>query len=241
MAHAIEVSEPDQALRRRRWPSTTCRSPSTRGGSSASWAPTARARRRRCGCCSGSSTRRPAARRSSAPATSTSTIPVHTVGAVLDGGMLHPGRSGRNHLRALAKAAGVPDARVDELLAARRAQRRRRTAAPAATRSACASGSAWRPRCSATRGCWCSTSPPTAWTRRASAGCATSCARSPREGRAVLVSSHVLAEVSQTADDVVVINRGRSVAQAHADRADRPQRRRHEGRRARRAAACASC
>ena len=34
-----------------------------------------------------------------------------------------------------------------------------------------------------------------------------------REGRAVLVSSHVLAEVSQTADDVVVINRGRSVAQ----------------------------
>src|SRR3954452_4134302 len=31
--------------------------------------------------------------------------PVHTVGAVLDGGMLHPGRSGRNHLRALGKAA----------------------------------------------------------------------------------------------------------------------------------------
>jgi ABC-2 type transport system ATP-binding protein len=34
------------------------------------------------------------------------------------------------------------------------------------------------------------------------------------EGRAVLVSSHVLAEVSQTADDVVVIAKGRSVAQA---------------------------
>ena len=34
------------------------------------------------------------------------------------------------------------------------------------------------------------------------------------EGRAVLVSSHVLAEVSQTADEVVVINHGRSVAQA---------------------------
>ena len=31
--------------------------------------------------------------------------PVHTVGAVLDGGMLHPGRSGRNHLRALGRAA----------------------------------------------------------------------------------------------------------------------------------------
>src|SRR3954447_19356115 len=33
--------------------------------------------------------------------------PVHTVGAVLDGGMLHPGRTGRNHLRALATAAGI--------------------------------------------------------------------------------------------------------------------------------------
>jgi ABC-2 type transport system ATP-binding protein len=35
-----------------------------------------------------------------------------------------------------------------------------------------------------------------------------------REGRAVLVSSHVLAEVAQTADEIVVIARGRSVAQA---------------------------
>src|ERR1700742_5068892 len=42
--------------------------------------------------------------------------PIHTVGALLDGGMLHPGRTGRNHLRALAKEAGVPDARADELL-----------------------------------------------------------------------------------------------------------------------------
>src|ERR1700755_3634298 len=42
--------------------------------------------------------------------------PAHTVGAVLDGGMLHPGRSGRNHLRALAREAGIGDARVDELM-----------------------------------------------------------------------------------------------------------------------------
>ena len=42
--------------------------------------------------------------------------PVGTVGAVLDGGMLHPGRTGRNHLRALARAAGIADARTDELL-----------------------------------------------------------------------------------------------------------------------------
>jgi ABC-2 type transport system ATP-binding protein len=42
--------------------------------------------------------------------------PVGTVGAVLDGGMFHPGRSGRNHLRGVARAAGVADARVDALL-----------------------------------------------------------------------------------------------------------------------------
>jgi len=38
------------------------------------------------------------------------------------------------------------------------------------------------------------------------------------EGRAVLVSSHVLAEVAQTVDDVVVISGGRSVLQAPLDR-----------------------
>jgi ABC-2 type transport system ATP-binding protein len=34
------------------------------------------------------------------------------------------------------------------------------------------------------------------------------------EGRAVLVSSHLLAEAAQTVDDIVVISRGRIVAQA---------------------------
>ena len=34
------------------------------------------------------------------------------------------------------------------------------------------------------------------------------------EGRAILVSSHVLAEVAQTADDVVVIHKGRSIVQS---------------------------
>jgi ABC-2 type transport system ATP-binding protein len=38
------------------------------------------------------------------------------------------------------------------------------------------------------------------------------------EGRTILLSSHVLAEVAQTVDDVVVINSGRVVAQAPLDR-----------------------
>jgi ABC-2 type transport system ATP-binding protein len=42
--------------------------------------------------------------------------PVRTVGAVLEASSYHPTRSGRNHLRVLATAAGVPPERVDEVL-----------------------------------------------------------------------------------------------------------------------------
>ena len=48
--------------------------------------------------------------------------------------------------------------------------------------------------------CSSSTSRRTASTRRASAGCATSCARSPARGARSCVSSHVLAEIAQTVD-----------------------------------------
>jgi ABC-2 type transport system ATP-binding protein len=43
--------------------------------------------------------------------------PVRTVGAVLEASSFHPGRSGRNHLRVGATAGGIPRARVDEVLA----------------------------------------------------------------------------------------------------------------------------
>ena len=41
---------------------------------------------------------------------------MRTVGALLDEGAVHPGRTGRDHLRVLARAAGVPQSRVQELL-----------------------------------------------------------------------------------------------------------------------------
>ncbi|GAA1823866.1 ATP-binding cassette domain-containing protein [Agromyces salentinus] len=42
--------------------------------------------------------------------------PLHELGALLDPAALHPGRSGRAHLRALALTNGIPSSRVDEVL-----------------------------------------------------------------------------------------------------------------------------
>ena len=42
--------------------------------------------------------------------------PLHEVGALLDAKAVHPSRSARNHLRALAATTGVPTSRVDEVL-----------------------------------------------------------------------------------------------------------------------------
>ena len=139
--------------------------------------------------------------------------PVRTVGAVLDGGMLHPGRSGRNHLRMLARSAGVPDRRVDELLQTVGLM-------GAADRRAVGYSLGMRQRlglAAALLG-----DPPVLVLDEPANGLDPQGIRWLRdflrslaaEGRAILVSSHVLAEVAQTADEVVVIARGRSVAQA---------------------------
>jgi ABC-2 type transport system ATP-binding protein len=139
--------------------------------------------------------------------------PSHTVGAVLDGGMLHPGRSGRNHLRALAREAGIGDARVDELLqlvALKEAANRRAGGYSLGMRQRLGLAAALLgdPQVLVLDEPANGLDPQgIRWLRdflRTLAG----------EGRAILVSSHVLAEVSQTADDVVVINKGRSVAQS---------------------------
>src|SRR5207253_4354051 len=42
--------------------------------------------------------------------------PARLVGAVLESNDFHPGRSGRDHLRVLALAAGISPSRVDEVL-----------------------------------------------------------------------------------------------------------------------------
>jgi ABC-2 type transport system ATP-binding protein len=139
--------------------------------------------------------------------------PAHTVGAVLDGGMLHPGRSGRNHLRMIARSAGIGRARVDDLLELV-------GLSDAADRRAGGYSLGMRQRLGLATALLGDPSvlvldePANGldpqgirWLRDFLRSLA-------REGRAVLVSSHVLAEVAQTADEIVVIARGRSVAQA---------------------------
>ena len=42
--------------------------------------------------------------------------PLHEVGALLDAGYVHPGRTGRNHLRWMAASNGIATRRVDEVL-----------------------------------------------------------------------------------------------------------------------------
>src|ERR687896_331222 len=42
--------------------------------------------------------------------------PLREVGALLDPGSTHPGRTGRNHLRVAARTNGISDRRVDEVI-----------------------------------------------------------------------------------------------------------------------------
>lgn len=142
--------------------------------------------------------------------------PRSSVGAVIDEMGIHPARTGRNHLRVIARAARIPGRRVDEVLelvdlsaaADRRAGgysqgMRQRLALGAALLGDPAvlvldepangldpAGMAWL------RGLL-----------REWAG----------QGRTVLFSSHVLAEVEAVADKVVIISRGRVVRDATLD------------------------
>jgi ABC-2 type transport system ATP-binding protein len=139
--------------------------------------------------------------------------PVHTVGAVLDGGMLHPGRTGRMHLRMLAASAGIPKSRVGELLAmvgleAAADRRAGGYSLGMRQRLGLAAALLGDPRVLVLDEPANGLDPQgIRWLRDFLRSLAA-------EGRAVLVSSHVLSEVAQTAHEVVVIARGRSVAQA---------------------------
>src|SRR5690348_6673696 len=130
--------------------------------------------------------------------------PIHTVGAVLDGGMLHPGRSGRNHLRTLGRAAGIGNRRVEELLelvALKDAAHRRAGGYSLGMRQRLGLAAALLgdPKVLVLDEPANGLDPQgIRWLRDFLRTLAA-------EGRAIPVSSHVLAEVAQTAADGVVI------------------------------------
>jgi ABC-2 type transport system ATP-binding protein len=137
--------------------------------------------------------------------------PLSRVGAVLESSNYHPKRSGRNHLLVLAAAAGIESARVDQLLdfvglghAGRRAvggyslgMRQRLSVAGALLGD---------PQVLLLDEPANGLDPEgIRWLRDFLRGFA-------GEGKTVFVSSHVLAEVQQLVDEVVIIHRGRLVA-----------------------------
>lgn len=136
--------------------------------------------------------------------------PARSVGANLEICGMHPGRSGRNHLRALAAIAGLPAARVEEVLELvemREAANRRAGGYSTGMRQRLGLAAALLgdPEVLVLDEPANGLDPQgIRWLRDFLRGVAS-------EGRTVLVSSHVLAEVQQTVDDVIVINRGRLV------------------------------
>jgi ABC-2 type transport system ATP-binding protein len=141
--------------------------------------------------------------------------PLREVGAMLEAAA-HPARSARGHLRVIAAEAGVPRTRADELLALVELE-------AAAGRRVGGFSLGMRQRlgiAGALVG-----DPAVLVLDEPSNGLDPEGIRWMRdflrslaaEGRTILLSSHVLAEVAQTVDDVVVISHGRSVAQAPLD------------------------
>ena len=139
--------------------------------------------------------------------------PLERVGAVLETSDAHPGRSGRNQLRVLAAAAGLPRSRVDEVLAlveltgtARR--RVKGYSLGMRQRLGLAAALLGDPEVLVLDEPANGLDPQgIRWLRDLLRSFA-------RDGRTVLVSSHVLAEVAQTVDEVVIIHRGRLVRHA---------------------------
>jgi ABC-2 type transport system ATP-binding protein len=137
--------------------------------------------------------------------------PLSRVGAVLDAGALQPSRSGRNHLLWVARSQGLPARRVDEVIALV-------GLGPAIRRKAGGYSLGMRQRlgiAAALLG-----DPPVlildepfngmdpegiVWMR----GFLESLAG---EGRSVLVSSHLMGELQDTADHLVIVGRGRVIA-----------------------------
>jgi ABC-2 type transport system ATP-binding protein len=139
--------------------------------------------------------------------------PLSTIGAALEATAFHPGRSGRNHLRTLAAAAGIPRSRVEEVLEmvelSGAADRRvKGYSLGMRQRLALAAALLGEPRILILDEPANGLDPQgMRWLRDLLRDQAAG-------GRTVLVSSHLLSEVAQTADELVMIRNGKLVAQS---------------------------
>ena len=137
--------------------------------------------------------------------------PARVVGAALELAGFHPGRSGRDHLRVLAPQAGASDRRCDEVLAMvglTEAGRRRVGGYSLGMRQRLALAAALLgdPQVLVLDEPANGLDPEgVVWMRHFLRYLA------EERGRTVLLSSHLLPEVQETVDDVVVIARGRLV------------------------------
>jgi len=151
------------------------------------------------------------------------TSPLHTVGAVLDSMGFHPGRTGRNHLRIVARAVGISRRRVDEVLEFV-------TLTDAADRATSGYSQGMRQRLALAGALLGDPSvlvldepangldpAGMSWLRQLLGGWAS-------QGRTVLFSSHTLSEVEKIADRVVIINQGRTVLEEESARTSTPHR-----------------
>ena len=142
--------------------------------------------------------------------------PLKQVGALLDPGAVHPGRSGRDHLRVAARTSGLPARRVDEVIeqvGLGKASRRRVKGYSLGMRQRLGIATALL------------ADPPVLMFDEPVNGLDLDGVRWVRallrqladEGRTVLYSSHLMSEVQQTADRLVIIGRGRLIADATTD------------------------
>ena len=139
--------------------------------------------------------------------------PALRIGAVLEATDFHPGRSGRDHLRMLGRAVDVPDSRVDEVLSlvelSDAAHRRvKGYSLGMRQRLGLAAALLGDPELLILDEPANGLDPEgVRWLRDF-------LRRLASEGRTVLVSSHVLAEVAQTVDQVLIISHGRLVVES---------------------------
>ncbi|WP_300344091.1 ATP-binding cassette domain-containing protein [Nesterenkonia sp.] len=139
--------------------------------------------------------------------------PVHSVGAVLDAGATHPGRTGRQHLRVLAATHRISRGRVEEVieltgLEAAASKRIRGYSLGMNQRLGIAAALLGDPAVLIFDEPVNGLDPEgVRWVRRLARQMAA-------EGRTVFVSSHLMSEMAQTADHLIVLGRGRIIADA---------------------------